>query len=48
MMVQVVPIVQQVARMVITRDGGTHLVAIIGMHIDQDQVRTQEKKQESL
>ena len=48
-------IVQRTARMVVVphrarlaaaRDGGTHLVAIIGMHIDHHLVRTMEKKQE--
>ena len=55
MMVTVVSIVQRTARMVVVphrarlaaaRDGGTHLVAIIGMHIDHHLVRTMEKKQE--
>ena len=48
MMAQAVTIVQNTARMVITRDGGITIVAIIGIIIHQDQVRTQEKKQESL
>ena len=39
MMVQAVTIAQSPARMVITRDGGTPIVAIIGMHIDHHQVR---------
>ena len=46
MMLQVVRIVHQRAREVITRDGGTQVVAIIGMHIDHHLVRTMEKKQE--
>ena len=45
-MIKAVTIVQNTAGMVITRDGGTHLVAIIGMHIDHHLVRTMEKKQE--
>ena len=32
--------------MVITRDGGTHAVAGIGINITQHQVRPEEKKQE--
>ena len=40
----VVSIVQNTARMVITRVGGTHAVAIIGINIAQVQVGTMERK----